>query len=81
MITVSFMKMHYRRLPPKIITYKKYKKFSNASFLNSLKYVFSNTNPNEENGGIDFFLSTCPKVLKKHVPWKKYTYQAIREFS
>ena len=80
MMTVFFMKMHYRKLPPKIINYKKYKKFSNGINLNSLKDVFSNRNPNEENGGIDFLLSTCSKVIKKHVPCKKCTYKATREF-
>ena len=50
-ITVSVMKMHYRKLPPKIINYRDYKKFSNGNFLNSVKEVFSNKNPNEKNLG------------------------------
>ena len=67
MITVTVMKMLYTNLPPKIINYRDHKKFSNGNFLNSVKEVFSNKNPNEENGAIDFFLSTCSKVLNKHV--------------
>ena len=63
--------MNYRKLPPKIIKYRDYKKFSNGNFLNSVKEVFSNKNPNEKSGGIDFFLSTCLKVLNKHAPCKK----------
>ena len=55
MMTVSFMKMYYRKLPTKVGNYRKYKKFCNGSFLNYLKDVFSNRNPNEENGRIDFF--------------------------
>ena len=47
MMSVSVMKMNYRKLPPKIITYIDYKKFSNGNFLNSVKEVFSNKNPNE----------------------------------
>ena len=58
MMTVSVMKMHYRKLSPKIIHHRDYQKFSNRNFLNSVKEVFSIKNPNEENGGIDFFLST-----------------------
>ena len=54
MMTVSAMKMHYRKLPPKIINGKDYKKFSNGIFLISVKEVSSNKNTNEENGGIDF---------------------------
>ena len=49
-------------------------KFSNGNFLISVKYVFSNKNSNEENGGIDFFLSTCLKVINKH--WKVYARQS-----
>ena len=39
--------------------------------MNFDKEVFSNKNPNEENGGIDFFLSACAKVLNKHATCKK----------
>ena len=46
-------------------------RFSNGNFLISVKYVFSNKNSNEENGGIDFFLSTCLKVINKHSPCKE----------
>ena len=71
MMTISLMKMHYRKRPPKIINCRDYKKFPDGNFLNSVKEVFSNKNPNEENGGIDFFLSTCSKVLNKHALCKK----------
>ena len=77
-MTVYFMKTHYRKLPTKLLNQKKYKKFSNGSSSNSLNDVFLNRNPNEENGEIEFFLSTCSKVLKKHAPIKKCTYKAIR---
>ena len=71
--------MHYRNLSPKIINYRDYKKFSNRNFLNSVKEVFSNKNPNEDNGRIDFFLNTCAEVLNKHAPCKrKRTHEAIR---
>ena len=79
-MTVSVLKMHHRKLSPKIINYRDYKKISNRNFLNSVKEVFSNKNPNEENGGIDFFLHTCAKVLNKHAPCKrKSAYEAIRD--
>ena len=70
MMTISVMKMHCRKLPPKIIN-KDSKKFSNENFLNSVKDVFSSKNSNEENGGVDFFLRTCSKVRNKHGPCKK----------
>ena len=68
MMTVSVMKMHYRKLPPKIINYRDNKKLSNEIFS---KKFFSNKNPNEENVGIDLFLITCSKVLNKHASCKK----------
>ena len=74
------MKMRYRKLSPKIINYRNCKKLFNRDFLNSVKEVFSNKNPNEQNGRIDFFLSTCAKVLNKHAPCKwKSTYEATRD--
>ena len=69
-MTVSVMKMHYRKHSPKVINYRE-KKFSNGNFLNSVKGIFSSKNPNEENGRIDFFPSTCSKVLNKHASCKK----------
>ena len=80
MMTVSLKKMHYRKLSTKAINYRKYKKLSNGIFLNSLRDVLSNRNPNEENGSIDIFLSTYSKVLKKHAHCKKCTCKAIRQF-
>ena len=47
LMTVSVIKMYYRKLLPKIINYRDYKKFSNGNFLNSVAEVFSNKNPNE----------------------------------
>ena len=77
-MTVSVLKTHYRKLPTKLLKQKKYKRFSNRSSSNSLNDVFLNRNPNEENGEIEFFLSTCSKFLKKHAPIKKCAYKAIR---
>ena len=79
-MTVSVMKMHYKKLSQKIIHYRDHKKFSNRNFVNSVKKVSSNKNPNEENGRIDFFLSKCAKVVNKHAPCKrKSTNEAIRD--
>ena len=78
MMKVSVMKMDYRKLPPNIINYRDYKKFSIGNFLNSVKEVFLNKNPNGENGGINFFLSTCSKVLNKHAPCKKKCIRGIQ---
>ena len=51
-MTISVLKMHFRKLPPKIINYKDFITFDNKRFMNSLRYTFSeehvdyNKNPN-----------------------------------
>ena len=64
-MTVSFMEMHYSKVPPKTINYRDYKKFSNINFLNFFKEVFSTKAPNDKNGAIYFFISTWSKVFNK----------------
>ena len=36
-ITVSVLKMHFRKLSPKILTYRDFKTFENETFMDSLK--------------------------------------------
>ena len=52
-MTISVLKMDFRKLPPKIINYKDFITFDNKRFMNSLRYTFSeehadynNKNPN-----------------------------------
>ena len=35
-MTVSVLKVHFRKLPPKIISYRDYKSFENERFMDSL---------------------------------------------
>ena len=46
-MTISVLKMHFRKLPPKVINYRDFKKFDNEKFMDSLHYTL-----NEEQ--IDF---------------------------
>ena len=46
-MTISVLKMHFRKLPPKVINYRDFKKFGNERFMDSLHYTL-----NEEQ--IDF---------------------------
>ena len=69
MMTVSFMKMHYGKLPTKVSNYRNYKKFCNRSFLNYLKDVFSNRIPNEEYGR-KIFLAHAQKFSRNTRPAK-----------
>ena len=36
-MTVSVLKTHFRELPPKVVTYRDFKKFENERFMDSLK--------------------------------------------
>ena len=37
----SVLKMHFRKLPPKVINYRDFKKFGNERFMNSLLYTLN----------------------------------------
>lgn len=58
MMSASIMKMYHRKLPPKIISYRDYQKFSNENLLDSAEEVFSSNNNSIESRWIDFFLNT-----------------------
>ena len=40
-MTISILKIHFQKLPPKIIKYKDFKKFGNESFMIFLQYTLS----------------------------------------
>ena len=40
-MTVSVLKMHFRKLPPKVITYRNFSNYDNANFINSLNDVLN----------------------------------------
>ena len=41
LMTISVLKMHFRKLPPKFINYRDFKKCANGRFMNSLLYTLS----------------------------------------
>ena len=73
-ITISVLKMHFRKLPPRVINYKDFKKIDNERFMNSLQYTL-----NEEridcSKNPDKFVEVCLTVLNTHAPKKKNTWQ------
>ena len=40
-MTVSVLKTHFRKLPPKFVTYRDFKKFENEKFMHSLKLTLN----------------------------------------
>ena len=69
-MTNSVLKMHFRKLPPKVINYRDFKKFHNERFMNSSLYTLNDAridyskNPNK-------FFEICHTVLKTYAPKKK----------
>ena len=69
-MTISALKMHFWKLPPKVVNYRDLKKFDNERFMDSLLYTL-----NEER--IDYiknpdkFFEICNTVLNTHAPKKK----------
>ena len=71
-MTVSVLKMHFRKLPLKVITYRNFSNYDNANFINSLNDVL-NEHENLEHllNDPDCFYKVCAEVLNLHVPQKK----------
>ena len=65
----TIMKTTSQRLPPKIRTYRNYKKFYNHKFRETLVKELSLTNT--WNNDISNFIDICMRSLEKHAPLKK----------
>ena len=66
-LTVSVLKMFYKKQHPKIIKYRDYKHFSNQTFQEELVSELSNQNVTE----LDSFVETFLTILNKHAPKKQ----------
>ena len=58
-MTISVLKMHFRRFPPKLITYRDFKKFDNERFMNSLQSVLFDPYANYNIRDPDIFFQIC----------------------
>ena len=67
-MTVTVMKASFRKLKPKVIHHRNYKRFCNESYRNELMAEFSKQH--FEENSLEKFLEVCNKVLDKHVPRK-----------
>ena len=68
--TISVLKMHFRKLAPKVIIYRDFKKFDNERFMNSLLYTLNEGRIYYSKNG-DKFFEICHTVLNIHVTKKK----------
>lgn len=71
---VTFLRAHFKKLPPKQITYRDYKKFNEHKFLHELdqEMIKGEFYKNETNIYEDFS-SVFKRVADKHAPLKKKT--------
>ena len=71
-MTVSILKMHFRKLLPRIISYRDVSNYHNVNFINSLTEVLfevANTEPFVKDPHC--FYKVCTEVLNQHAPRKK----------
>ena len=71
-MTVSVLKMRFRKLPPRIISYRDFSNYHNANFINSLtEILFEGENTESFVKDPDCFYKVCTEVLYQHAPRKK----------
>ena len=74
-MTVFVLKTHFRKLPPKVATYRDFKKFENEKFMDSLKLILNNQDVDYTKNPQLFFnyvgmnLSIMHQEKKVH-PWE-----------
>ena len=69
-MTISVLKMHFRKLPPKIISYRDFKKFDNERFMDSLQHTLGQESFDwSKNPGK--FYEICHTIFISHAPKKK----------
>ena len=69
-MTISVFKMHFRKLPPKVISYRDFKNFENERFITSLQSTLESQNIDYIKNP-DLFFEICQKVFNHHAPRKK----------
>ena len=75
-MTISVLKMYFRELPPKVISYGDFKNFENEKFITSLQSTLESQNIDYIKHP-DLFFEICQKVLNHHAPRKKSTHVEI----
>ena len=77
---ISMLKMHFRKLPPKVISYRDLKNFENERFMNSLQSAFNDQNSDYVQN-LDLFFNICHEVLNKHAPRKIFKKDFLLKFT
>ena len=79
-MTVSVLKSHFCKLPPKIVTCRDFKRFENERFIDSLSVTLSNQDVNYSKNPKLFF-ELCWSELEHYAPRKKSIFVGIINLS
>ena len=69
-MSISVLKMHFRKLPTKVIRHRDFKHFENGRFMNSLQSALDNQKSDYVQNP-DLFFNICHEILNKHASRKK----------
>ena len=72
-MTITVMKATFEKLPPKVIKYRDYRKFSNEKYQKDLLEELSKATRRYDEEGLRDFLTSCTDTLDKHAPQKQIT--------
>ena len=70
-MTITVLKMQFRKLEPKVVSCRNYKNFSNDIFLKSRNSKLSKYSFPPDENGFDRFCRICTDTLNKYAPCKK----------
>ena len=73
-MTVSVLKTHFRKLPPKFVTYRDFKKFKNERFMDLLKLTL-NSQDVDCTKNPQLFFESCRNELEHHAPRKVHPWE------
>ena len=68
---VAVMKMHFLKMKPRNIRYRKFKTFNNDAFVNTLRQELTKQKKVLDEKRLDAFSEICTDVLDKHAPQRK----------
>ena len=66
-MTLLVLKMHFRKIAPKVINYRDFKKIDNERFMDSLLYIF-NEERIDYSKILDKFFEICNTIFNTHAP-------------
>ena len=73
-LIVVVMKMHFSKMKPQVVSYRKYMEFHNETFLDSLRYELNVQGQFLNERGLDTFSTICTEIFDKHAPKKSDIY-------